>query len=83
VAVDHSKETIYKRIETLFSCQNGEHLFTSMVTMQLELYPSLDQQTAESFVVFGVIKEFNDRELDRLWYLHLTKTFHQKTDTAA
>jgi hypothetical protein len=73
----HSKQSIYKRIETLFSCQNGERLFTSMVTMQLELCPKLDLQTAESFVVFGIIKEFEDRNLDRLWYLYLTQQFNK------
>ena len=83
MAVHHSKQNIYKRIETLFSCQNGEQLFTSMVTMQLELCPEIDQQTAESYVVFGIIKEFEDRNLDRLWYLHLTEQFNKKQNHAA
>lgn len=81
--MDHSKQSIYKRIECLFSCQHGEQLFTSMVTMQLELCPELDQQTAESFVIFGIIKEFDDRQLDRLWYLHLTEQFNKMHTHAA
>jgi hypothetical protein len=83
MAVDHSKKNIYKRIESLFSCANGEELFASMVTMQLELAPELNSQTAESFVIFGIIKEFDDRELDRLWYFYLTQSFSKRTAAAA
>jgi hypothetical protein len=83
VAVNNSKETVYKRIETLFSCSNGEQLFLSMVSMQLELSPELNQETAESFIIYGIIKEFDDRELDRLWFHHLTRTFNQKLVIAA
>jgi hypothetical protein len=81
--MDHNKQNIYRRIETLFACKNGEQLFASMVTMQLEISPEILQETAESFVIYGIIKEFDDRKLDALWYAHLTKIFYEKTNNAA
>lgn len=83
MTADHIKETIYKRIETLFNCKSGKGLFNSMVDLQLELQPEISKDLAESFVVYGIIKEFEDYQLDKLWFLHLIEKSHQPDLQAA
>ena len=80
---NHIKQNIYKRIELLFDCQNGKQLFQSMVDLQTEMLPELPTESAQSFVIYGIIKEFEDRQLDQLWFLHLIEQNYQNTTSAA
>jgi hypothetical protein len=59
---------LLNRIEIHFPCENPMQVYESMVAQAKEMYPEADPKMWKEWVVFGLIKEFNDKKLDFAYY---------------
>lgn len=70
--MNDSAEVLMKKIEErisfLLKTKNPKKEFQTMCELQKEHGPHLTKSEAEDYVIEGLVKVYNDRELDHLWY---------------
>ncbi|MDD0852277.1 hypothetical protein HBN50_04170 [Halobacteriovorax sp. GB3] len=76
------KNLIDQRVATLMETKNIEHEMNLLFDLQKEQTPFYNSETIESLVYLGIIKTYNDRALDFLWYTYqneMHQTSHVQT----